>query len=139
MAAYNKFNVFTQDLVKGFHVFQTHAYKFMLTDVAPVATNAVKTDITDIAAGSGYTAGGTATTITIANTSGVEKVTASAVTFTASGAVGPFRYVVCYNDTQTTPVKPLVGWYDYGSEVTLANAQTFTITPDQTNGMFTVT
>lgn len=139
MAAYQKFNQFTDDLAKGKHDFSAHTYKIMLTNVAPVSTNAVKADITDITAGNGYTAGGTATSITLSNATGVEKVVASNVTFTASGgAIGPFRYAVMYNDTQTSPVKPLVNFFDYGSSVTLNSGETFTWTPDATNGLFTV-
>ena len=139
MAAYQKFNQFTDDLAKGKHDFSAHTYKIMLTNVAPVSTNAVKADITDITAGNGYTAGGTATSITLSNATGVEKVVASNVTFTASGgSVGPFRYAVMYNDTQTSPVKPLVNFFDYGSSVTLNSGETFTWTPDATNGLFTI-
>lgn len=140
MAAYNKFNVFTQDFVSAKHDFSSHSFKVMLTNTAPVATNAVKTDITDIAAGNGYTAGGTASAMTLANAAGVEKVTAANVVITASvGTIGPFRYVVWYNDTQTAPAKPLIGWADYGSSVTLNAGETFTFAPDATNGLFTVT
>lgn len=139
MATYNKFNVFSQDLVNGAHNFGSHTFKVMLTNVAPVATNAVKADITDISAGNGYTAGGTATTITLSNSSGTEKVVAANVTFTASGGtIGPFRYAVMFNDTQTSPSKPLVNWFDYGSSVTLNSGETFTWTPDATNGLFTI-
>lgn len=139
MAAYQKFNQFTDDLAKGKHDFSAHTYKIMLTNVAPVSTNAVKADITDITSGNGYTAGGTATSITLSNATGVEKVVASNVTFTASGgSIGPFRYAVMYNDTQTSPVKPLVNFFDYGSSVTLNSGETFTWTPDATNGLFTV-
>lgn len=139
MAAYQKFNQFTDDLAKGKHDFSAHTYKIMLTNVAPVSTNAVKADITDITSGNGYTAGGTATSITLSNATGVEKVVASNVTFTASGgAIGPFRYAVMYNDTQTSPVKPLVNFFDYGSSVTLNSGETFTWTPDATNGLFTI-
>jgi len=139
MAAYQKFNQFTDDLAKGKHDFSAHTYKIMLTNVAPVSTNAVKADITDITSGNGYTAGGTATSITLSNATGVEKVVASNVTFTASGgSIGPFRYAVMYNDTQTSPVKPLVNFFDYGSSVTLNSGETFTWTPDATNGLFTI-
>jgi len=57
---------------------------------------------------------------------------------TASGAVATFRYVVIYNDTPTSPADPLVGWYDYGSDVTLANGETFTIDFDGTNGVLQI-
>jgi hypothetical protein len=140
MATYNKFNVFTQDVVDGAHNFASHSFKVMLTNTLPVATNAVKADITDISAGNGYSAGGTASAVTLSNASGVEKAVFANVVFTASGgSIGPFRYAVWYNDTQTSPAKPLIGWADYGSAVTLATGETFTWTPDATNGLFTVT
>lgn len=136
---YNKFNQFTKDLIDGIHLFGTHAYKIMLTNTAPVATNSIKSDLTDISAGNGYTAGGTATTITESTASGTAKVKGSNVTFTASGGdVGPFRYAAIYNDTQSSPVKPLVGWYDYGSALTLHDTDSFTVNLDQTNGIFTI-
>lgn len=139
MASYQKFNQFMDDLSRAKHDFSSATYKVMLTNVAPVATNQVKADITEIAAGNGYTAGGTATTITLSNSSGVEKITAQNVTFTASGgSIGPFRYAVVYNDTQAAPVKPLVCFFDYGSSITLASGETFTWVPDATNGLFTV-
>lgn len=139
MATYNKFNQFTKDLIDGKHNFSSNTFKVMLTNTAPVATNAVKADITEISAGSGYTAGGTATTITAATSSGTAKVTGTNVVFTSSGTIGPFRYAVLYNDTQTSPAKPLVSWWDYGSSITLNNTETLTVAFDATNGIFQVT
>lgn len=138
MATFTKFNAFTVDLTAGKHDFSSATYKVMLTNTAPVATNAVKADITEISAGNGYSAGGPATTVTRSNASGVETIFCSDVVVTASGAVGPFRYAVLYNDTQTTPAKPLVGWADYGSAVTMASADTFTVDFDGTNGVMQV-
>ena len=140
MASYNKFQVFTKDLIEGKHNFASNTFKIMLTNTAPVNTNAVKADLTEISAGNGYTAGGTATTITSSTTSGTAKVTGTDVVFTASGgAIGPLRYAVLYNDTQTTPLKPLVAWWDYGSSITLNDTETLTVDFDNTNGIFTVT
>lgn len=139
MAAYNKFNQFVGDLANGAHNLGSNVYKVMLTNTAPVATNAVKTDITDIAAGNGYTAGGFAvTTLSDTDTSGTVKFVASADnTITAAGgSIGPFRYAVLYNDTQTAPVKPLVAWWDYGSSITLITGESILIDWDQTNGIF---
>ena len=121
MATYNKFNQFTKDLIDGVHDFDAHTYKVMLVNTAPVSTNSVKADLTEISAGNGYTAGGTATTISTSTASGTAKVTGSDVVFTASGAVGPFRYAVLYNDTPTSPADPLIAWWDYGSSISLAN------------------
>lgn len=139
MATYNKFYVFATNLVNGAHNLNSHTFKVMLTNVAPVATNEVLTDLTEISAGNGYTAGGTASSVTQANTLGTVKATASNVTFTAAGgSIGPFRYAVFYNSTQTSPAKPLIAWFDYGSNVTLQSGETFTWTPDATNGLFTI-
>ncbi len=139
MAAYNKFNAFVEDQFEGVHDWDLHTFKIMLTNTAPVATNSVKADLTEIAAGNGYTAGGAATTITTSRTTGTFKAVGSDVVFTATGAVGPFRYAVLYNDTPTSPADPLVAWWDYGSSITLAASETFTVDFDATNGIFQVT
>ena len=137
MASYNKFLIFTKDMIEGKHNFASDVFKVMLTNAAPVNTNTVKADLTDISAGNGYTAGGTATTITTSTASGTAKATGTDVVFTASGgSIGPARYAVLYNDTQAT--KPLVAWWDYGSSITLANTETLTVDFDATNGILTV-
>ena len=138
MAVYNKFNQFTKDLIDGKHNFGSNVFKVMLTNTAPVATNQIKADITEITAINGYSAGGTVTTITESTSSGVAKVVGSNVVFTATGSVGPFQYAVLYNDTQTAPAKPLIAWWDYGSSITLVNTETLTVAFDATNGIFQV-
>lgn len=139
MASYNKINQFVQDLANKKHDLSADTFKVMLTNTAPVATNSVKSDLTDISSGNGYTAGGTAATITSSTqTSGTEKWILQNVVFTATGAIGPFRYAALYNDTQSSPVKPLIAWWDYGSAVTLANGDTFTVAFDATNGVLTI-
>jgi hypothetical protein len=138
MSVYNKFNQFVGDLANGKHNFGSDTFKVLLTNVAPVATNSIKSDITEISAGSGYSAGGvTLATTSDTDTSGTVKFVASADNvITASGTVGPFRYAVLYNDTQSSPVKPLIAWWDRGTSITLASGDTFTIDTDQTNGIF---
>ena len=138
MAAYNKFQQFTKDLIDGVHDFDGHAFKVALTNTAPVNTNTVLANITQIANGNGYTTGGTATTISTSTATGTAKVTGTDVVFTASGSMGPFRYAVLYNDTPTSPADPLIGWWDYGSSITLAAAETFTVDFDATNGILTI-
>lgn len=129
MATFNKFQDFSEQLTRGTQNFASDTYKVALSNTLPVATNTAFANITEISAGNGYTAGGTATTISISESSGTTTVSGTQVVFTASGgSIGPFRYVVLYNDTTTTPVnKPLVGWWDYGSAVTLADTETFTV------------
>lgn len=129
MAAYNKFNAFVADICSKVHNLGSDALKVMLSNVAPVATNAIKTDITDIAAGNGYSAGGNAVTVTTASqTSGTYTLAANQVVFTSNtGDMAAFRYVVLYNSTPANG--NLVAWWDYGSALTLhgANGDTFTV------------
>lgn len=108
----------------------------MLTNTAPVATNAVYGDIsgTELAAAHGYATGGNATTPTLSNASGTEKLVGTDAVFTAtSDGMGPFRYAVLYSVTATN--KDLIGWWDYGSSITLNNGETFTVHFDASNGI----
>lgn len=136
MAAFNKFNSFVDALSKKVHNLGSDTLKVILTNSAPVATNTVLANITQIANGNGYTTNGTATTPTLSNASGTEKLICADVVFTASGSMGPFRYVVLYNSTATNG--ELIAWWDYGSAVTLAAAETFTVDFDGTAGVLTI-
>ena len=125
MAAFNKFNCFVQDVGRGLHNLNSDVLKDMVTNTAPVATNTVYSNLTDLSTANGYTAGGTTIGSTAySQTSGTATLSGGNTVITATGAVGPFRYVAAYNNTSAT--KPLIGWWDYGSSVTLANGETFT-------------
>lgn len=126
MAAFNKFDSFLEACFEKKHDFASDSFKVMLTNVAPVRTNSVKANLTDIAAGNGYTAGGNAIVISNSSqTSGTYNAALNAdVDFVASGGtIGPFRYVACYNDTATN--KELVSFYDRGAALTLQDGETF--------------
>ena len=137
MATFNKFNAFAENVYEGVHDLGADTLKVMLTLTAPTATDAVKADLTEIIAGNGYTAGGTTTVqSSSAQTSGTYKLVVADVTFTASGgAIADFRYAVLYNDTPTSPADALIGYWDYGSTVSLASGETFTWDADPTNGV----
>jgi hypothetical protein len=129
MATFNKTNQFVEDLAKGVHIFGTHQLKVALTNTAPIATNATYAALTAPLATTNLS-GATpfnVTTTSATQTSGTLNIVLADLTLTATGAVGPFRYVVLYNDTPTSPADPIVGWYDYGSSVTMASAETFLI------------
>lgn len=137
MAAFNKFNSFVEAVAEKKHDLGSDALFVCLSNTAPAAANAVKTDITEIAAGNGYVAGGAqATQAASAQTAGTYKLTINDVVFTATGAIGPFRYAVLYNNTATN--KELIGWWDYGSSITLATGEVFTVDFDATNGVLTI-
>ncbi len=140
MASYNKINAFTDDMAEGVHNLGGDTLKVALTNTAPLATNSIFANLTEISAGNGYTAGGTATTISDSSqSSGTYKLTITDVVFTASGGtIGPFRYAVLYNDTPTSPADPLIAWWDYGSSITLADTETFTVDFDASNGVLQV-
>lgn len=138
MATFNKFNAFVEDLAEKVHNLGSDTLRILLTNSAPSASNSVKGDLTEISAGNGYTAGGTAaTTSSSAQTSGTYKLVLADVVFTASGgSIGPFRYAVLYNDTSTSD--SLIGYWDYGSSITLATTETFTVDFDATSGVMTL-
>jgi len=141
MATFNKFNQFVENLAEKVHNLQTDSLKIMLVNSpAPVATNSIKADLTEIAAGNGYSAGGTVINITgSVQTSGTYKLTGDDVVYTAAGgSIGPLRYAVLYDDTPSAPAKPLIGWFDYGSSITLLNGETLTVDLDQVNGILTI-
>jgi hypothetical protein len=139
VASFNKFNSFVENLAEGVHNLGSGTLKVMLTNSAPVNTFTIRTDVTEISAGNGYTAGGaTVTTSSSAQTSGTYRLICADVVFTATGSVGPFRYAVLYNDTPTSPADPLIGWWDYGSALTLANGETFTVDFDGSNGVLSL-
>lgn len=128
MAAFNKHNQFVEDLSLGVHNLHTGLLKVLLTNTAPTAANAVKADLTELGAGNGYTAGGEDTQNTLAEASGTATLTGTKVVWTAAGGtIGPFRYVDIYNDTPTSPADPLIGWWDYGSALTLQIGETFSV------------
>jgi hypothetical protein len=135
MASFNKFNAFVADVANKVHNLGSDTLKVMLTDTAPVATNSIKSNITEISAGNRYSAGGTAATITSSSqSSGLYKLIGNNVTFTASGgSIAQFRYAVLYNSTPANG--NLIGWWDYGSEVNVTNGNSFQVQFDQTNGI----
>ena len=140
MAAYVKFYIATEDTAKGKHNFGSDTLKFTLSNTGPSQSNALLSDITQISNGNGFTTGGSTTAQqSCAQSTGTLKLVVTDTVFTASGGtIGAFRYVVFYNSTPTSPLKPLISYWDYGSSITLASGETFTVDADDTNGVFTI-
>ena len=137
MAAYTKIQSFVENLAEKVHNLGADTLKIALTNSAPVNTNTVLANITQISNGNGYTTGGTAINVTASSqTTGTYKLVGDDVVFTASGSMGPFQYIVLYNDTATND--ELIGFADYGSAVTLATGETFTVDLDQSGGILTI-
>jgi hypothetical protein len=128
--AFTFFNSFLEKESEKVFNLETDTIKIMLSNTAPnAATNTVKADITEISAGNGYSAGGTAIANNATNLSGTDLVfTGDDVVFTASGgSIGPLRYPVIYSDTATND--ELIGYLDYGSAITITDGNTLTIGP----------
>jgi len=140
MATYNKFQCFVEDVAEKVHNLGADSLRVLLTNTAPVATNTIKSNLTQITAGNGYTAGGPTPTISSsAQTSGTYKlVLADAVITAAGGSIGPFRYAVLWNDTPASPLDPLIAWWDYGSSITLLDTETLTLDFDGANGVMQI-
>lgn len=135
MAAYNKFQQTVEDWMEGVYTASTDQFTVALTNSAPVATNTVLANITEIA----YTnlSSRNLTTSSSGQTSGTfTQLFADLVLTSTGGSTGPFRYVVLYNNTPASPLDPLLCWYDYGSALTLAAGETLTL--DFTTSTFTV-
>ena len=149
MAAYVKFEQFVADLAGGVHdLFDSSNADLLkcalVNSPAPNgATHGIFGDLTEIGAGNGYTAGGEDAQNDGAEASGTFTLTGTKIVWTASGGtIGPFRYVILYNDTPVGPVDPLIAYWDYGSALTLNDGETFTVKfngGDPTGSIFTLT
>lgn len=131
MATFVKFHCLHSDIAAGTHAnalnANTDTLKVYLTNATPdQAADSVKADLAEISAGNGYTAGGVDIQNSASKSTGTITLTATDVTVTAAGgAVGPFRYAVIYNDTSASDA--LLGYYDYGSSITLNSGESFTV------------
>jgi hypothetical protein len=132
MASFNKFQCFVADVANKVHNLGSDTLTIALTNTVPVATNTVLSNITEIS----YTnlSSRNCTTTSSTQTAGTYKLILAQLILTASGTVGPFEYAVLYNSTAAS--HNLIGWYDYGSSISLANGETLTIGFDITNGVF---
>lgn len=142
MATFNKFHSFVEALAEKKHDLGADTFKVQLLNTAPDADlDSVETDLpADLTTGFGYTSGGVSvgTAVSSAETAGVYKLTLTDKVITAAGgAIGPFRYVVLMNDTATND--ELIGYYDYGSSITLNDTETLTIDFDAAGGVLTIT
>lgn len=134
MAAFEKFNQFVEDVAHGVHDFSANQIVVALTDTDPTASSSTLSQITEVDYADCSTRN--VTLGSSAQVGGVYKLTLNDLTLQSSGTVGPFRYVVLYNDSPSGD--PLVGYYDYGSSITLNNTETLEINFDDANGVLTI-
>lgn len=137
MAAFTKLAGSREALVESINA-GSDQWAIALTNSIPGSTT-FTAGTTDLATGGGYTAGGN----NVATTSSTETggtyrlILVDPATWTASGAnIGPFRYALLVDKT----VNLTLGYWDYGSSITLlsANSDTFTVDLDGTNGVISL-
>lgn len=136
MPTFTKFYSFVEAVHEKKHDLSADSFKLMLSNTAPSLSNTQKSDITEISAGAGYSAGGISLTVSSSSqSSGLYTWIVADATLTASGgSIGPWRYAVLYNDTSTNDL--LVGWLDYTYSVTIASGQSITFDFDGTSGLY---
>jgi hypothetical protein len=135
MAVFNKFNPFVEAVAEKVHNLGSDQLTLALTNTLPTSANSVLADITQIT----YTNLSTRnlTTSASSQTGGLYKLVVNDITLTSTGgSTGPFRYLVVYNSTAAGG--PLIGWYDYGTSLTLNSGESLAVDFDGTNGLLTI-
>jgi hypothetical protein len=142
MAAFNKIGGFVEHLAEKVHNLGSDAITVALSNTAPGSETTPPTGSTAAAILANVTqitytnlSSRVLTISTSAQSGGLYSLVIADLVLTASGAVGPFRYIYVYNDTPTSPADPLIGYYDYGSSISLASGETFTLDFDNVNGL----
>lgn len=135
MANFTKVNSFVEKLAEKTFNLGSDTLKVALTNTAHTSTWSQLSELTEIS----YTnlSDRTLTVSSSAQTSGTYKLVLDDFTLTASGNVPSFRYIYIYDDTATND--ELIGYFDYGSAVTLQSSDSLAINFDGTNGLFTLT
>jgi hypothetical protein len=145
MATFNKVYGFVEHLAEKMHNLGADQLVVALSNTAPASestrpdlltANCILANVSQIS----YTncSSRNLTTSTSAQSSGTYTLVLADLTLTATGTVGPFRYVYIYNSSATLATNPLIGYYDYGSSITLASGETFTIDFDNVSGVLTL-
>lgn len=144
MATFNKVNDFVKNAVHNMDL-ESDQIVIALSNTAPGSEtsnptadgNGVLANVTQVA----YTnlSSRNVTTTSSTQTGGTYKLVLADITLTSTGgSTGPFRYVYIYNDTVTTPADPLIGYYDYGSSLTLNDGDSLTVDFSAANGVLQI-
>lgn len=134
---FQRFHCFLADAMSGKHNLGSDVLKWMLVTGAPdLAAHAGKADLTEISAGSGYSAGGSVWGgVTATQTGGVFYLKGNDVSWAASGgAIGTFRAAVLYNDTAAG--KPLIGTITFPVHLGVPDGSAFNLDLNPTTGIY---
>ncbi len=144
MASFNKVNDFVVNAVHNMDL-ASDTLAVALTNTAPGSEssnptadgNGIVGNLTQISYSN--VSSRNLTTSSSSQSGGVYKLVVADLTLTASGTVGPFRYIYIFDDTVSSPADPIIGYYDYGTSLTLNNGDTFTLDFSPSNGVIQLT
>ena len=124
MATYTKFQCFVEDLAEGKHNLGSDTLKVALSSATNAPSASLDKKLADITTIASPAVDNTTLSVTSSSqTNGTYTLVLEDKLLTATGDVGPFQYVIIYNDDATND--ELIAWYDYGSEITLHANDTF--------------
>jgi hypothetical protein len=144
MATFNKVNDFVANAVHNMDL-ESDQVIVALSNTAPASEssnpatdgNGVLANVTQVSYGN--LSSRSVTTSSSSQTGGTYKLVLADITLTSTGgSTGPFRYVYIYNDTVTSPADPLIGYYDYGSSLTLNDGDSLTVDFSAANGVLQI-
>ena len=129
MASYNKFQDFVEQLCKGVHQLHAagHVIEVYLSNEQPLVADTVLADIAEISTGNGYAGPQDTQNDVTESPAGTANLTCVDIQIEATGSVGPFQFVIMFKQTAAAPEDALIGWWDYGSAITLLDGETFDI------------
>ena len=131
MATYNKIQDFVEQLLRGVHQLHAAGHEIMcyLTNEQPLVGDTLKSDIAEISIENGYTGPEDTQNDVTESPAGTANLTCVDIQIVAAGGtVGPFEWVVMFNQDATSPLDALISWWEYpGGPITLQIAETFDI------------
>ena len=128
MATWNYVNIFVDDLAEGVHTFATEELSLGFTAADPTSAATVMSGLTPISTANMDDV--TFASVTSTQTGGTYTLDAADQVITATGTVPTFRYVILYNSGTTAKTDPIIGYWDYGSDVDMASGETLTVSFD---------
>ena len=124
MATYTKFQCFVEDICEKKHNLASDTLKVAFSNASNAPSASANVKLADINTIVATNLGDLSLSVSSSSqTSGTYKLVVADKTLTATGDVPAFQYVIIYNDTAAND--PLICYFDYGSEVTLAKDDTF--------------
>ena len=128
MATFTKYYDTVEQFWLGTHNLATagHVVRAAIHSDAPtVATDDELADLTQQAGTDGYDTGGKDINNNVTVSTDTAQLVGDDQVWTATGTWSAMRYISIHNDTSTTD--KLLGAWDYGTNFTLTNGETFTL------------